>query len=88
MDTEKKDVKFAEGINFYKPGEKSPDFIKGNIVIDKEKLSAWLAGLPNNIVRIDLKKSAKGNLYLSLNSWEPLKTADPSKGEVDIKDDF
>lgn len=82
MDT-KKEVVFAEGINFYKPGEKSPDFIKGNIVLDKEKLLKWLETMPNNVVRLDLKKSAKGNLYLSLNSWEPMKKADPAKGEVD-----
>lgn len=82
---DKKEIIFAEGIYFDKPGEKSPDFIKGKINIDLERLYTWGKAHVNGkgYVRLDLKKSREGKLYLSLNTWEPMQPKpDFSQGEV------
>jgi len=74
---------FAEGVNFYRPNEKAPDFIKGQVVIIVSDLLKFQTthSLPDKI-RFDLKKSAKGNLYLSLNTYNPMKKED---GETEVE---
>lgn len=70
---EKKQKIFAEGFKFEKPRENSPDFLKGSISIKVPEAIAFLERNQNNAgwVRIDLKKSKEGNLYLELNTWKP-----------------
>jgi len=61
---------FAEGVNFYKPNEKAPDFIKGNIVISMTKLLDFQKTHKlDDTIRLDLKKSKEGKLYLTLNTF-------------------
>jgi len=91
MNEEKKSVVFAEGIYFDKPGEKTPDFIKGKISIDLERFYKWAKENINakGYIRLDLKKSKEGKLYLSLNNWEPMQPKpDFTQGEVAVPDDF
>lgn len=76
--SEKKEVIFAEGFILKKPGDKAPDFVKGEIAI---KVSEFVAFLQKHVkndgwVNLNLKKSAAGKLYVDLNNWTP-----PKKGE-------
>ena len=66
------DVKFPEGIKFFKPFDKAPVFVKGNISIDRDEFITWLSAQPTDDkgrVKLDLKKSQKGTLYLSVNEY-------------------
>ncbi len=67
-----KAVKFADGIRVFKPKEGAPDFIKLNLVISVADVCQWLRDNEdeNGQVRLDLKKSTKGNFYLSLNDYK------------------
>jgi len=62
---------FAEGIYFNKPREGAPDFVKGKIALQPEKLYQWSKQYTNDkgYVNIDLKKSKEGKLYLQLNTY-------------------
>lgn len=73
---------FAEGIRFFKPSEKAPKSIKGNMIINLKELLAFAAS--NNIedvMKIDLRKSeTKGTYYFSLNTWKPTQGSVPMGG--------
>jgi len=62
---------FAEGIYFDKPREGAPEFVKGRIALQPEKLYQWAKQYTNDkgYVNIDLKKSKEGKLYLQLNTY-------------------
>jgi len=74
---------FIDGLNFYKPSEKSADFVKGKITIHREKLIEWLQGAikyenEKGYIKVDLLKSkpedSAGNpreakLYLAVNTY-------------------
>ncbi len=79
---EKKEKVFADGFRFEKPREGSPEFVKGRISVKVPEAIIFLEKHQNNAgwVNLDLKKSAKGTLYLELNTWQPPK-------KEDIKDD-
>jgi len=62
---------FINGMNFYKPNENAPAWIKGNIVIQKKELIEFLNTLETETVRIDLKVSKANKLYLALNTFNP-----------------
>lgn len=66
---------FADGFRFEKPRDGSPDFIRGRISIKCPEAIQFLTKHQNNAgwVNLDLKKSAKGTLYLELNTWKPTK---------------
>lgn len=63
--------------------EKAPDFIKGSIHINADKLIEWLQSNPQHIsergwIVLDLKEPKKGgNYYFSVNTWKP--TAKPQR---------
>lgn len=80
----KKETVFADGIIFKKPREGAPEFIKGAISIKVEDFIKFLqANNSDGWVNLDLKKSAKGNLYLSLNSWKKGDTGNKSEVPFD-----
>jgi len=87
MNPEKKTAIFADGINFSKPTEGTPEWIKGKISVRVENFYAWAKQHvnQNGFVNLDLKKSKeKGTLYLQLNDWKPeIKKPNFSAGEVD-----
>ena len=66
---------FVDGLRAFKPNEKSPDFIKANVVIHTADLVKWLETQPEKI-KIDLKESQKGSWYMEVNTWKP--TAEPT----------
>jgi len=75
----KQETIFINGMRFYKPKENSPEWIKGNLVIEKTELVEFLKTCPTETVRIDLKKSKEGKLYLALNTFNPIKKEEPKR---------
>lgn len=64
-------IEFPQGINFYKPHENAPEWVKGQIVINFPELLSWANGKGiEKQIRLDLKKSSKGNFYLQQNTWK------------------
>lgn len=71
---------YPEGCRAFSPREKSPEWVKGTIVIEPNKLIAWLKenksllkdykGEPQ--LRLNLKAGTKG-LYLEVDTYEPKK---------------
>ena len=73
-------VIFADGFNVYSPNEKAPNFVKGSIVIDIKKFSAWVAANANyittdnngnEVLRMQIKESQQGKLYACLLYTSP-----------------
>ncbi len=68
------DVKFAEGLYFKEPHENAPDFVKGNLSIQKQKMTEWLANTPANekgYINLDIKVGRSGKPYIAIDTWEP-----------------
>jgi hypothetical protein len=82
---EKEPLVFVEGIQFYKPNDNAPKSIKGNMVIDMNKLMAWVASKEiQGQVRIDLRKSeTKGTYYFTQNTWKPKPKVEPDTTAID-----
>lgn len=92
---------FVEGIRAYRPKEGRPEWIKLNMIIDKHRLQAWLdtqegtigrdpiTGKDVPVIRVDLKESKAGKLYLEVDNWKPNqdKTA-PQKPQNAPGDEF
>lgn len=64
------EVKFPEGIKAFKPNEKAPSFIKVNLSLNKADLTKWLS-TQGDTIKLDVKESAKGTYYLSVNDYTP-----------------
>lgn len=80
---EKQPTKFVQGMRFFKAREGAPEFVKGNIVIEKKEFVEFLNTCMTDTVRIDLLKSKeKGTLYLTLNTFNPM-----TKPKVEQKSD-
>lgn len=80
MSQETREVVFTEGFIFKKPGDKAPEFIKGEIAIKVDEFVAFLLKhkKADGWVNINLKKSKAGKLYTDLDNWTP-----PKKEEDD-----
>lgn len=75
--------KFVTGMRFFRPRENAPEWIKGNIVIEKKEFIEFLNTCMTDTVRLDLLKSKeKGTLYLTLNTFNPM-----TKPKVEQKSD-
>ena len=72
-------VIFVDGLNVYTPNENAPDWVKADMVINPTQLVKWLEqndqyhkegkhGLEN---RLQVKQSAQGKLYASVDTYEP-----------------
>ena len=72
-------VIFVDGLNVYKPNENAPDWVKASMVINPSKL---VKGLQENDdflkegkhgleLRLQIKQSAQGKLYASVDTYEP-----------------
>lgn len=80
-------VIFPDGLNYYQPHHQAPSFIKGEILIQPNKLLAFLKDnkqhmTPKGYFKFVLKESKNGNYYLSLDTYKPAvvdKTPDPEK---------
>ena len=81
------DKEFATGIYFNSPSDKAPDFVKGSLSVKPEAFISWLQSQkPNSkgYVRMSIKESKNGRLYIELDTWEPKM---PSQTLDDFEDD-
>lgn len=67
---------FVDGLRFERPREGSPEFVKGRVGIEVEKLVAWLEAHKGEAnkgwLNADLLQSKDGQkLYFQLNTWKP-----------------
>lgn len=74
-------VVFIDGINVFTPRESAPDFVKADLVINKEKLITWLQSNGQHLrdgkygkeLRLTIKQSVGGKLYASVDTFKPKK---------------
>lgn len=63
---------FPEGIFYNKPREGAPEFVRGSLSIQVDKLIPFLEQHKNaqGYVNIDMLLSKENSLYLALNEWK------------------
>ena len=83
---EKQEPIFPDGLNFFRPHPKSPDFVKGTLSIQPERFIAWLTEHGDDkYVKLDLKLSKnREKLYFQLNTWKP---KEKTSNELDFSND-
>ena len=72
-------VVFIDGMNVFTPRENAPDFVKADVVINKEKLITWLQSNGQHLrdgkygkeLRLTIKQSIQGKLYASVDTYKP-----------------
>ena len=63
---------FPNGIIFKGPHAKAPEFVKGKISIKLQEFIQYAEErVRNGWINFDVKESRNGNLYLTLDTWEP-----------------
>ena len=65
--------KLPDGLNFTRPREGSPEFVKGKLGLNTKRLLAWLNAnnLEGEWLNFDLLESKeKKTLYFKLNDWK------------------
>lgn len=68
---------FTDGISFYRPKDGAPEWIKGSVVIHKDRLIKFLNEnsqflSEKGFMNLDLKLSKdKNTLYFQVNTWKP-----------------
>ena len=72
------DITFVNGINFYKPHEKAPDFVKANGQINKAELIEFLESQPDKF-RFALKESKNGKYYAAVDDYKPKEDEAPKE---------
>jgi hypothetical protein len=78
---------FPDGIRIYSPSPNAPSYIKGNVEIDVTLLIPFLNGNHRNgKVRLQLKESQKGGLYLQLDTYVSPKEKDIETIKENIND--
>ena len=83
---------FLDGVFFDKPREGAPDFVKGKMAIQPEKLIAFLKNniehlSPKGWINFDLKQSKSGSLYFQVNTWKPLVKPESLERNPNISDE-
>ena len=76
-----------EGIYFYRPSAKAPEFIKFNISIERDRLIDWLKKQDEK-VRVVLKESKQGNLYVSIDDYKPESEPTGNAPDKETEDDL
>ena len=69
------DNNFPQGIRAFKPRPNAPEWIIGDISINRDELVAWLQNQPNE-VKLQLLLSKKDTFYLKINDWKPAEKPD------------
>ena len=72
-------VVFIDGVNVFTPNEKAPDFVKASLVINPNKLIAWLKENDQHLtegkegleLRTQIKESKQNKLYASVDTFKP-----------------
>jgi hypothetical protein len=76
------DNKFPEGMRLYKPRETAPSFVKGDLVVSREFIEYFNNNNKQGQLRLQLKESKAGGLYLELNTWEKPTTIPEIKKDI------
>jgi hypothetical protein len=63
-------IVFPEGLRVFAPGNNAPDWVKGQLLVNKNELVQWLRNQDSEI-RLDIKQSKKGSWYLSVSDFTP-----------------
>ena len=80
------DITFVNGIRFYKPHEKAPDFVISNGEINKAELIEFLESQPDKL-RFNVKESKNGNFYAAIDTYKPKDQTDGAPEEEAPKED-
>lgn len=68
------DKKFVDGLYYKSPHESAPDFVIGELSIQKDKLMGWLHANEANdkgYINLQIKRSKEGKMYIEINDWKP-----------------
>ena len=87
-------VVFVDGLNVYTPSTNAPDWVKADMVLNPTKLIKWLQdndqylkeGKHGLEVRLQVKQSAQGKLYASVDTYEPKLKAEVTSKAVTVDD--
>ena len=75
------DITFVNGINFYKPHEKAPDFVISNGQINKAELIEFLESQPDKF-RFVVKESKNGKYYAAVDDYKPKEEEAPKEDDL------
>jgi len=67
------DKVFANGMYFNKPLPQAPDFVLGNMSLNKDQFTKWLDQQEvddKGYLKIDIKESQQGKVYCELNTYK------------------
>ena len=85
-------VIFVDGLNIYTPSTNAPEWVKADMVINPTKLIKWLEqndqylkeGKHGLEVRLQVKQSAQGKLYASVDTYQPKLKAEVTAKTVTV----
>ena len=88
-------VIFVDGLNVYTPNENAPDWVKASMVINPSKLVKWLQqnddylkeGKQGLELRLQIKQSAQGKLYASVDTYEPKLKAEVTSKQTVVEEE-
>jgi len=83
-------VVFVDGLNVYTPSSNAPEWVKADMVINPTKLIKWLQdndqylkeGKHGLEIRLQVKQSAQGKLYASVDTFKPTPKAEAATVEA------
>lgn len=70
-----KEIRFPLGMRYYAPRENAPDFVLGNISIDKHEFISFLEKEDDKIQIDVLRSKSTGKPYLSVSDYKPKQQA-------------
>ena len=87
-------VVLVDGLNVYTPSTNAPDWVKADMVLNPTKLIKWLEqndqylkeGKHGLEIRLQVKQSAQGKLYASVDTYEPKLKAEVTSKAVTVDD--
>ncbi len=62
---------FVDGLRVKERSDRTPDWIKMQLAINREQLIAWLQNRTEQWIDIDIKESKAGKMYCEVNTWKP-----------------
>ena len=88
-------VVFVDGLNVYTPNENAPEWVKADMVLNPSKLVKWLQqnddylkeGKHGLELRLQIKQSAQGKLYASVDTYETKLKEEVTAKAVTVDDD-
>ena len=92
--SEKKETIYPKGLRTFKPHEKSPDFVKGTLIITLNELVKFCKENPELLTEYKEQKQlkcqildGKDGLYLVVDTWKPEKKDDNFNDVEDLNKD-